>query len=126
MFSVGTDLIEIDRVKKAAENSRFITKVYGKDEIEELKEKKFAAQSLAASFAAKEAFSKAIGTGIKGFALNEVQLLHNDQGAPFFSFSGKAESLVKKLALNFSVSLTHTSTLAGAIVVAYKHSVSNQ
>ena len=116
MFSVGTDLIEIDRIEKAMENPRFMQRVFGEAERMELEKRRFAPQSAAAAFAAKEAFSKAVGTGISGFSLCEVQLLHNQDGAPFLKLSGKA--LEKFGHWHFSVSLTHVKTLAQAVVIA--------
>lgn len=78
------------------------------------------AESVAANFAAKEAFSKALGTGVRGFSLNEVSVLRDESGAPFFAFSGNAERIVKERKLGFSVSLSHTKNMACAMVVAYE------
>ena len=113
---MGTDVVEIDRIEKAMENPRFMQRVFGEAERMELEKRRFAPQSAAAAFAAKEAFSKAVGTGISGFSLCEVQLLHNQDGAPFLKLSGKA--LEKFGHWHFSVSLTHTKTLAQAVVIA--------
>ncbi len=77
-------------------------------------------ETIAANFAAKEAFSKALGTGIRGFSLTEVSVLRNELGAPYFVFSGEAEKIVRELGLQFSVSLTHTDELAAAFVVAWQ------
>ncbi|MBQ2676582.1 MAG: holo-ACP synthase [Clostridia bacterium] len=120
MFSVGTDLIEIKRIEKSIQNEYFMQKIFGPDEIEELGKRKNPPESVAAAFAAKEAFSKAIGTGVRGFSMCEVQLLHDDMGAPYFKFLGRAKDIVDELEYNFSVSLTHTAQLASATVIAYK------
>lgn len=77
-------------------------------------------ETIAANFAAKEAFSKALGTGIRGFSLTEVSVLRNELGAPYFVFSGEAEKIVRERGLQFSVSLTHTDELAAAFVVAWQ------
>ena len=74
--------------------------------------------SAAADWAAKEAFSKALGTGVRGFELNEVSCLRDELGAPYLVLTGKAKQAAEGLA--FSVSLTHTAELASAIVIAYK------
>lgn len=120
MLCVGIDLIEISRVERAAQNRRFIERVYGKDELEELKRRAMPAQGLAASFCAKEAFGKAMGTGIKGFSLNEVELLHKESGKPYLKLSGKAEKLFKNFTKghenSIDVSITHTREYACAIV----------
>ena len=84
-------------------NRRFLQKVLGKDEYIYLEKKQFPKQSVAASFCAKEAFSKAIGTGIKGFNLKDVELLRNEKGMPYFKFSGNALKIVndKNLRLRY-------------------------
>ena len=73
-------------------------------------------QSIAANFAAKEAFSKALATGIRGFSLNEISVLRDGLGAPYIKLSGKALEAAK--GLRFKVSITHTKTVASAIVLA--------
>ncbi len=116
MITNGIDLVEIKRIKKWLENENFKNKVYGKDELKELENKK--AESYAAAFAAKEAFSKAIGTGIKGFSLSEVQVLHETSGKPYFKLSGNAEKLCE--GYEIALSITHTSEYAAAMVTALK------
>ena len=76
------------------------------------------AEHLAGAFAAKEAFAKALGTGIRGFSLCEVEVLHDTLGAPYFALSGKAAALAEARALEFTLSITHTGTLAAAMVTA--------
>jgi holo-[acyl-carrier protein] synthase len=77
------------------------------------------AQTIAANWAAKEAFSKAMGTGIRGFGLNEVSVLRNEAGAPYFLLTGNAKILADQRGFSFSVSLSHTAELALAFVIAY-------
>lgn len=122
MFSVGIDLVEIARISKSMNNRRFLQKVLGKDEYIYLEKKQFPKQSVAASFCAKEAFSKAIGTGIKGFNLKDVELLRNEKGMPYFKFSGNALKIVNDKNLRFSVSITHTKEYASAAVVSWRES----
>ena len=73
---------------------------------------------MAAAFAAKEAFSKALGTGVRGFKLCEVSVAHTELGAPYYIFTGAAERIVKERGLTFSLSLTHTDDTAAAFTVA--------
>lgn len=115
MMYSGVDLVEIKRIQKSLENPRFLEKYFGEEERAELKAKNFKPESVAACFAAKEAFSKVVKTGLSGFALNEVQLLHEQSGAPCLSLSGKAIKLAENLEL--SVSISHTSELAIAFVI---------
>ena len=114
------DLLEVRRMKKSLSNPRFIRRVFSKQEQELFSLRGMNAQTAAANFCAKEAFSKALGTGIKGFALTEVSLLRNRLGKPYFVFSGAALRLVEEKRLCFSVSVTHTREYAAAFVVCYE------
>ncbi len=116
---LGIDTVEIYRIEASIKNKRFIERVYSAEEIAELEKRNFVPQSAAACFAAKEAFSKALGTGIRGFALNEVSLLHDELGAPYLSLSGRAAEISRKNGYEYSVSITHTDKYATAVVVAY-------
>lgn len=110
---VGIDSVEISRIKKSLEIPGFAKKVYSPEELEFLKR----AESYAGNFAAKEAFSKALGTGIRGFSLNEISVLRDSLGAPYLKLDGKALEAAK--GLSFTVSITHTKDIATAIVIAY-------
>lgn len=118
MLSVGTDIVEIKRIEKSIENPRFIARVFGSLEQAELIKK--SAESYAAAFSAKESFGKALGTGIRGFSLTDVQLLHDELGAPYLHLSGKALEIAGRRGLEFSVSVSHTDSLATATVIAYQ------
>ena len=78
------------------------------------------AETIAASYAAKEAFGKALGTGVRGFAFKEVAVLRDPLGAPYFALSGNAARIAEERELRFSLSLTHTEELAAAFVIAWK------
>lgn len=120
MIKNGIDIVEIERIRQSAENPAFLEKVYGEHEREELTARNFAPRHLAGAFAAKEAFSKALGTGIRGFSLCEAEVLHDSLGAPYFLLSGNAKILAERKKLEFSLSITHTDTLAAAVVTAYE------
>lgn len=119
MYSVGIDSIKIERIARSIKRERFINRVYGDDELREIIERGRHPRSFAVSFAAKEAFSKAMGTGISGFSLNEVELMHNEKGAPYLKLTGNALRMAKSRNLAFSVSVTHTDDIATVIVLAY-------
>lgn len=119
MYSCGIDLVEINRIKKSLENPRFLMRYFSKEEIEMFQKRNYFVSSVAANFAAKEAFSKALGTGIRGFSLDEISVLRDESGAPFFVFSGNAKKIVDSRRLNFSLSLSHTDTTACAMVVGF-------
>lgn len=118
IIGIGTDLVKITRMEHAAQSEHFVMRVFGEQERALFEKRKKTPQVLAANFAAKEAFGKAIGTGImKEFALAEVQVLRNEQGAPYFVFSGRAERLMKERSWTAHVSLTHEGEYAAAFVV---------
>lgn len=123
-ITTGIDLVSVDRIKQSIKgNERFITRFFGKDEQTFFQSKvneQNRAESIAANFAAKEAFSKAIGTGIRNFELNEVQILRNELGAPYITLSGRAKSFCDERGLVLSVSLSHTDQYATAVVIAYE------
>jgi holo-[acyl-carrier protein] synthase len=77
--------------------------------------------SLAARFAAKEAVSKALGTGVGAVAWREIEILANPRGRPVLVLHGAAAARAEALGLrHWSVSLTHLADLALALVVATK------
>lgn len=114
---VGIDTVEIARIEKSMMIPGFRERAFSADEIEMIEKKGNPLQSYAANYAAKEAFSKALGTGVRGFSLTEVSILRDNLGAPYISLTGRAEELAKDI--SFTVSLTHTRKDATAIVIAY-------
>ena len=119
MFSVGIDLIEIDRIKQSMARSSFLRKILGDNEYSELEKRNFPAQSVAVNFCAKEAFLKALGKGLGEVNLAEIELLRRETGQPYLKLSGKALKITQKNNLQFSVSATHTENYASVVVLAY-------
>lgn len=117
---VGIDSTEIRRIKEFSEKEGFLNRVFSKEELEEFSARSNNPSHIAAAFAAKEAFSKVLGTGLSGFSLNEVSLLHYKSGKPYLSFSGNAKKLAEESRLKFEVSITHTSEAATAIVIGFE------
>lgn len=121
MFSVGIDAVEISRIEKSMKHPGFLKYVFSEEEIAYFEKRKFPCQSIAAAFCAKEAFSKAVGTGFRGFKLKEIEVLHDDLGAPYISLKGNAKKLFGLKIANISVSLTHTKNDAMAVVLCEKN-----
>ncbi len=119
LIYTGIDLVEIDRIKKSIKSPKFLSRVFSSQELKYFVSKSFNPSTIAANFCAKEAFSKALGTGIRGFSLNEVSVLRDGAGAPYILLSGKAKEAVKNRGLKLSVSLTHSKSYATAVVIAY-------
>lgn len=120
MLKNGIDLVDIERIRRSAQNSAFVKRVFGAKERAQFETQTNPYPHMAGAFAAKEAFSKALGTGIRGFSLCEVEILHDEFGAPYFALSGDAKALANTQNLEFSLSITHTDTLAAAFVVSYR------
>lgn len=115
-MKIGADIVEISRIEKSLQIKGFKESVYSASELEFLSGRKV--ESYAANFAAKEAFSKSLGTGIQGFSLNEISVLRDSLGAPYISLSGRALDAAKGFC--FTVSLSHTKDTALAVVIAYE------
>ena len=119
-YTVGLDMVEIKRIQKSMALPRFLEKVFSLAERELFASRSFSPQTVAANFCAKEAFSKAIGTGIRGFSLDEVSLLRDELGKPYLVLEGSAKEITDSLGLSFSVSVTHTKEYASAVVIGWK------
>jgi len=116
MLGIGTDIIEIDRVRQAVGRNFFKQKVFTpaeQDYCESRGSQKYS--SYAARFAAKEAFFKALGTGIFT-KLTEVEVKNNSQGQPEIFLSGKAEIAAKEKGVEkIFLSLSHSKDFATAV-----------
>ncbi|WP_312642285.1 holo-ACP synthase [Hydrogenoanaerobacterium sp.] len=119
MIQTGIDLIEVARIAKSMQRERFMQHVFSPEEQVMFEKRGNSPQTVAANFAAKEAFAKALGTGVRGFALNEISLLRDELGKPYFQLSGNALEIVQENRYTLSVSVTHTKDYASAVVVCY-------
>lgn len=118
--AVGVDVIEIARIGRALADfgERFLRRVYTERERERYRDR---VPELAARFAAKEATSKALGTGIRGIRWREMEILSNRRGKPVLVLHGAAAERAARLGLvAFDLSLTHSRTEAIAFVVALR------
>ena len=116
---IGTDLIEIVRIQRAIEkNPHFMERVYTANEIAYCQRKKNVWQSFAARFAAKEAVSKAFGTGIGPVGLMEIEILNAENGQPKVVLHGKALQLAADRNIQrLHISLSHSEAYAMATAV---------
>ena len=117
-LAVGVDIIEIERVKKALlrHQGRFLARVYTPVEVALCRGR---APELAARFAAKEAVMKALGTGARGLAWREIEVLPNRRGKPIVYLYGRALERARQIGVGgIEVSLTHSRQLALASVVS--------
>ena len=118
IIGIGTDIIEIDRIERAIKNNKnFINKIFTKKEIEMFNKRNMRSEVIAGNFAAKEAISKALGTGIRGFSLKDIEVLRDELGKPVAHLNNVIENINnKKYRLNISISHNKTSARAFAIL----------
>ncbi|MBO4446164.1 MAG: holo-ACP synthase [Clostridia bacterium] len=115
----GIDTVEIERISKSLEISGFADRILSDAEYEYYSGKGMKAESIAGAWCAKEAFSKVLGRGFSGFAMDEVQILHDDLGKPYYSLLGAAAELAKEQGItSLDLSITHDKTRATAVAVA--------
>lgn len=118
MLGIGCDILEIARVAKAIEQEHFVERVYTPQEIAYCRSRgKQAAASFAARFAAKEAVLKALGTGLRGGKLTEIEVVLDALGKPEVQLSGYHAELAQKQGVQkICVSLSHSRDHAVAFV----------
>ena len=124
ILGIGIDIIEVARVKASHERfgERFLNRVLLADEIAYCLSNKNPAPFIAARFAAKEAISKAFGTGIGAqLGWQDMEIRRKKSGEPFVILHGKGEELFKSRgATQLLLSLSHTANYAAATAVLEK------
>ena len=97
IYGIGTDIVEIDRIKRLVKNKILLKRLFDTKEIMKCLKVKNSSNCFAKRFAAKEAFSKALGTGIsKGISYNEIIILSQKNRKPYIKLLRKTASTVKK------------------------------
>lgn len=119
IIGIGTDIVEVERIERAINRTpSFINGVYTKNEIAYFESKgKGKYESASGIFAAKEAVSKALGTGVRGFGLKDIEIVHTDIGMPIMKLSNKVEELFKLNNYKIHVTISHTKESAVSFVV---------
>jgi|TARA_B110000211_G_scaffold230654_1_gene290550 holo-[acyl-carrier protein] synthase len=97
IYGIGTDIVSVNRIKKIIKNKHALSRLFSKDEIFKCSKLINCYGCYAKRFAAKEAFSKALGTGIsRGINFNEIVVINEKNGKPFISPQGKTMQIIKK------------------------------
>ena len=119
IFGIGTDMVEISRIQKAIEkNPRFLQKVYTEKEIAYCQRKRTPWQSFAARFAAKEAVSKAMGTGLGRIGLTDIEVVNQSSGQPQVILHGAAQIFATEHGfVRVHISLSHSEAYAIATAI---------
>jgi|TARA_Y100000991_G_scaffold206263_1_gene183248 holo-[acyl-carrier protein] synthase len=114
----GIDLLKIERIKKIYLNysDRFLEKILTNREIKQIKNHRQIYNKIASKFSAKEAASKALGTGIfNGITFKDFEILNESNGCPKLKFYGVAKTKLKNLSSS-SISITHDGEYVVSVV----------
>ncbi|HAP43120.1 MAG: holo-[acyl-carrier-protein] synthase [Spirochaetes bacterium GWD1_61_31] len=131
---IGVDIVQVNRMRGWLADRALMERFFCARELERLGEgAERRAQSLAARFAAKEAFGKALGTGLRGFALRDVWVENNASGRPFLRLAGRAAARLAALGDEpggraqpvIQLSLSHERDYAVAMVVIEVNNAAN-
>ncbi len=121
ILGIGVDLVECARIDRSLEKfgDRFLHRVFTQGEIAYAQSMKFPARHLAARFAAKEALSKAFGTGIgKSMAWKDLDVQKKPSGEPFVVLDGGAKTMADERGVTrISITLSHTDHHAMAMII---------
>jgi holo-[acyl-carrier protein] synthase len=122
IYGIGVDLMRVERIAKAMERygERFLRRVFTSREIAQCQGKKWAASGFALRFAAKEAFSKALGVGLRqgGIRWREVEVVPNPMGKPELLVTGRAAELCEQAGVkNMHLTLSDEDNHALAVVI---------
>ena len=121
IVGIGNDIIEIERVEKAILKEGFKNKVYTQKELENIEKRGNRTETYAGIFSAKEAISKAIGTGVREFSLTDLEILNDDLGKPYVVVSEKLNKILKnkKEDYQIEISISHSRKYATAMAIIF-------
>ena len=119
IVGIGNDIIEIERIEKAISRESFKNKVYTQRELENIEKRGDRVETYAGIFSAKEAISKAIGTGVRKFSLTDLEILNDDLGKPYVVVSERLDKIIKSKKENYQIeiSISHSKKYATAVAV---------
>ena len=121
IVGIGNDIIEIERIEKAISKEGFKNKVYTQKELENIEKRGDRVETYAGIFSAKEAISKAIGTGVREFSLTDLEILNDDLGKPYVAVSEKLDKIIKskKEDYQIEISISHSKKYAIAMAIIF-------
>lgn len=115
-FGIGNDIIEIKRIEKAISRENFINKVFTEKELDYITKRGNRAETYAGKFSAKEAVSKALGTGVRNFSIFDIEILNTDLGKPYVIFKNNIKDFNEKYFVEVSISHCKEYATATAII----------
>ena len=119
IVGIGNDIIDIERIEKAILKEGFKNKVYTQRELENIRKRGNRTETYAGIFSAKEAISKAIGTGVREFSLTDLEILNDDLGKPYVVVSEKLDKILRNKKENYQIeiSISHSKKYATAMAI---------
>jgi holo-[acyl-carrier protein] synthase len=108
IYGIGTDIVSVGRIKESLKKKNFLKRIFNKEEVAKCGKLINSNNCYAKRFAAKEAFAKALGTGIaNGINFNEIKILNEKNGKPFIKLIGNTKKIINdKLKKKFKISLS--------------------
>ena len=119
ILGIGIDIVSVERMEHWWKNPKLLNRFFHEDELCNLQKRQSGAVlSLAARFAAKEAFGKALGTGMRQLVLRDIQVVNSHNGKPSIRLYGSAlKALNDRRGTAVHLSLTHEKKAAVAVVI---------
>lgn len=116
ILGIGIDIVEIERIENILKNKkRFLNKIFTDEEIKYFESKNFRSETIAGNFSAKEAISKAFGTGIKNFNFDDIEVLRDKNGKPIVkTYNNLRQMCIDYNVLQIQVSISHSENYAVA------------
>lgn len=115
ILGTGIDIIEVDRVAKAAAKEGFMHRIFTQEELLRFAKFNNDPAHIAGAFAAKEAVSKALGTGIGAVEWKDIEILHHQSGQPYVKLYGNAQKRMQELGgETLHISISHVKAMAAA------------
>lgn len=118
IVGIGNDIVELERIKAAVLKERFLTRYFTEEERRLFDARHGSVATISGNFCVKEAVSKALGTGIRGFGLQDIEVLRDDLGKPYVRLYNQAKTLSEDLGIHrWHVSISHGKTHATAVAI---------
>ncbi|MGI9559072.1 MAG: holo-ACP synthase [Thermodesulfobacteriota bacterium] len=121
IVGIGTDIVDNARIESviSRHGERFVKRIFSGREIEHLRKFNYSRQTVGASFAAKEALVKALGTGFRyGISFSDMEIVRDADGKPLMKLSGKADEFARALGTKqVHLSISHEKSHSLAVVI---------
>lgn len=123
IVGIGIDISSQTRIQKSVDKlgDKFLQRILTDEEIALCQRYREPAARYAGRFAVKEAFMKAIGTGMYKIGFHDIQVFNHDSGAPYIKITGRAQQILSELAVqHIHVSISHDMDMAVGMVILEK------